>query len=195
MPCAACASGWHAAADELVERVVGTGEREFDAVPELAEAFPLRVFPDAVGIPTAGRENLLPYGEFAFNAFGPPNELVAAGAPRVPELSAWVSEQCVREVLSDGGFGAQIWAAADRGDITHEQAPLIVRSLLTAGVDTTVHGLGAVLHAFATTPASGSGCAPSRRSPASRSTRPSAGSRRCRRSTGPPPPTSPSRTW
>lgn len=37
-------------------------------------------------------------------------------------------------------------------DITPEQAPLIVRSLLTAGVDTTVHALSAVLHAFATHP-------------------------------------------
>ena len=54
----------------------------------LAEAFPLRVFPDAVGIPEEGRENLLPYGDHAFNAFGPRNDLVAKGAPRVAELSA-----------------------------------------------------------------------------------------------------------
>ena len=40
----------------------------------------------------------------------------------------------------------------DRGDITPEQAPLLVRSLLTAGVDTTVHGISAVLYAFATNP-------------------------------------------
>ena len=46
----------------------------------------------------------------------------------------------------------EIWAASDRGDITAEQAPLMVRSLLTAGVDTTVHGLSAVLYAFATNP-------------------------------------------
>jgi cytochrome P450 len=63
-----------------------------------------------------------------------------------------VNAQCAREVLSDDGFGAAIWAAADRGDITPEQAPLIVRSLLTAGVDTTVHGLGAVLRGMATDP-------------------------------------------
>jgi len=110
------------------------------------------VFPDAVGIPKEGRENLLPYGDHAFNAFGPSNDLVAKGAARVAELSGWVSDQCARDVLTDDGFGAQIWAASDRGDITPEQAPLIVRSLLTAGVDTTVHGLSAVLYAFATNP-------------------------------------------
>jgi 4-methoxybenzoate monooxygenase (O-demethylating) len=141
---------WVADAEALVDSVLA--EREFDAVTALAEAFPLRVFPDAVGLPRHGREHLLPYGDHAFNAFGPPNDLVAKGEPRVGELSAWVSAQCAREVLADGGFGARIWAAADRGDITPEQAPLVVRSLLTAGVDTTVHGLGALLYAFATSP-------------------------------------------
>lgn len=144
---------WAAAAEDLVERVLAGGETELDAVPALAEAFPLRVFPDAVGLPPDGRENLLPYGDHAFNAFGPGNDLVAKGAPRVAELSAWVNARCAREELAPDGFGARIWEAADRGEITPEQAPLVVRSLLTAGVDTTVHGLGAVLYAFATHPA------------------------------------------
>jgi cytochrome P450 len=110
------------------------------------------VFPDAVGLGPGGRENLLPYGDHAFNAFGPPNDLVAKGEPRVAELSAWVGAQCRRDALAPEGFGADIWAASDRGDITPEQAPLAVRSLLTAGVDTTVHGISAVLYAFATNP-------------------------------------------
>ncbi|GAB2969838.1 cytochrome P450 [Amycolatopsis acidiphila] len=141
---------WFADAEELVEKALA--DSEFDAVTALAEAFPLRVFPDAVGIPKAGREHLLPYGDHAFNAFGPANDLVEKGQPRVAELSGWVDSVCARDVLDGEGFGAQIWAAADHGDITHEQAPLVVRSLLTAGVDTTVHGLAAVLYAFATHP-------------------------------------------
>ena len=145
------AEGWRADAAELVDAVLARGTT-FDAVAELSGAFPLRVFPDAVGIPDEGRENLLPYGDHAFNAFGPANDLVAQGAPRVAELSAWVTAQCRREVLAPVGFGADIWAASDRGDITPEMAPLVVRSLLTAGVDTTVHALSAVLHAFATHP-------------------------------------------
>lgn len=144
-------AAWFADAEVLVDQVLSRGDT-CDAVTALAEAFPLRVFPDAVGLPAEGREHLLPYGDHAFNAFGPANDLVEKGAPRVAELSAWVSAQCAREVLTDEGFGAQIWAASDRGDITHAQAPLVVRSLLTAGVDTTVHGLSAVLYAFATNP-------------------------------------------
>ncbi|MFC9551377.1 cytochrome P450 [Rhodococcus sp. NPDC056960] len=144
-------ASWIRDADILVDQLLSTAT-EFDAVTDLAAAFPLRVFPDAVGISGTGRENLLPYGDHAFNAFGPANGLVEKGAPRVAKLSGWVNEQCARDALTGDGFGAQIWAAADRGDITYEQAPLVVRSLLTAGVDTTVNGLAAVLYAFARHP-------------------------------------------
>lgn len=140
---------WQTVAEELVDAVLDNGNTEFDALEKLAAAFPLRVFPDAVGLGHDGRENLLPYGNMAFNAFGPVNDLVRADAPRTAELSAWVNTQCAREALSGDGFGAAIWAAADRGELTHAQAPLVVRSLLTAGVDTTVHGLAATLYAFA----------------------------------------------
>jgi cytochrome P450 len=139
-----------APAQEAADRLVEQGT--FDAVTELAEVYPLRVFPDAVGLGDDGRENLLPYGGLAFNAFGPDNDLrrnaLAAAAP----VQVWVMEQCQRENLAPGGFGAQIWAAADRGEITHAQAPMLVRSLLTAGVDTTVYGIGNTLYGLSRFP-------------------------------------------
>ena len=133
---------WIEDAEALVDEL--SDRREIDAVADIASVFPLRVFPDAVGIGKDGRQNLLPYGDHLFNA-----------VDRIGELSAWVMAQCERPAISaevtagQPTFGAQIWAAADRGDITHEQAPLVVRSLLSAGVDTTVLGISAVLAAFA----------------------------------------------
>src|SRR5207245_5246832 len=47
----------------------------FDAVADLAEAYPLSAFPDAMGLKQEGRENLLPYASLVFNSFGPPNQL------------------------------------------------------------------------------------------------------------------------
>jgi cytochrome P450 len=142
---------WHADAEAFMDGIAA-GPCELDAAAALAGAFPLRVFPDAVGLPQEGREHLRPYGDHAFNAFGPHNALVEKGAGRVAELSEWVASRCVREALAPGGFGAAIWAAADRGEITEAQAPLLVRSLLTAGVDTTIHSLSAILHSLATHP-------------------------------------------
>lgn len=135
-----------ALAQDLLDR------REIDAIADLAEAFPLSVFPDAVGLRSEGREHLLPFASLAFNAFGPPNALrqraFETSAPHV----GWVMEQCRRENLAPGGFGMAIHAAADAGAISHEEAPLLVRSLLTAGLDTTVNSIGAALHCLARFP-------------------------------------------
>ncbi|HEV8022923.1 MAG TPA: hypothetical protein VGP41_16730, partial [Candidatus Lustribacter sp.] len=53
----------------LVARLVERGR--FDAIGDLAAAFPLDVFPDAVGLCADGLENLAPYGNAVFNANGP----------------------------------------------------------------------------------------------------------------------------
>ena len=124
----------------------------FDAIPDLAQAFPLSVFPDAVGLRQEGREHLLPYAGVAFNAFGPDNELrrraLDAAAPHI----AWVTGQCQRENLAPDGLGAKVHAASDTGEITSQEAALLVRSLITAGIDTTVNGIGAAIYCLARFP-------------------------------------------
>jgi cytochrome P450 len=137
-------------AERLADELVARGR--FDAVTDVAEVYPLEVFPDAVGLPREGRRHLLAYGSLALNAFGPRNDLLEAAIVAAEPSKEWVDVHCRREELAPAGLGADIWAAADRGEITHEQAPLLVRSLLTAGVDTTVTGLGNTLYALARHP-------------------------------------------
>jgi hypothetical protein len=136
----------HALLDQVLSK------KSFDGVGDLAQAFPLRVFPDIVGIGPQGRENLLSYGDMAFNAFGPRNELLAVSMRRATEVTGWIDAQCRRETLSTDGLGAQIYAEADSGKVTEEEAALLVRSLLTAGLDTTIHGLAHALCCFANRP-------------------------------------------
>ncbi|WP_234027878.1 cytochrome P450 family protein [Pseudonocardia dioxanivorans] len=97
---------FRAPAEQLVEQLVERGT--FDAVTDLASVYPLQVFPDAVGLGPDGRENLLPYGGLAFNAFGPDNELRRAALESAAPVQAWVLEQCRRENLAPGGLGARI---------------------------------------------------------------------------------------
>ena len=132
--------------DELLER------RQIDAIPDLAEAYPLSVFPDAMGLREEGREHLLAYAGVVFNAFGPPNELRRTAIERSAPHQAYVAEQCQRKNLAPGGFGACIHAFSDTGEITPDEAPLLVRSLLSAGLDTTVNGLGAAVYCLARFP-------------------------------------------
>ena len=143
-------AAFFAKAEEVVDALVARGE--FDAIPDLAETYPLSVFPDAVGLIKEGRENLLPYGNMAFNAFGPRNALFEAAFQKAVPVTKWIVEQCSRAALTKDGWGAGIYAAADAGEISGDEAGLLVRSMLTAGVDTTVNGLGSALYAFATNP-------------------------------------------
>lgn len=138
--------------DGLLEHTARGAAVELDAVTEISEVYPLSVFPDAVGLHQGGLENLLPYGNFAFNAFGPRNQLVTDELDTIGPVLQWIGDQCPRKALNDDGFGGDIWRAADQRNITEDQAPLIVRSLLTAGVDTTVYGISAVLYHLAANP-------------------------------------------
>ncbi|MES1150241.1 MAG: cytochrome P450, partial [Bradyrhizobium guangdongense] len=122
----------------------------FDAMRDLAEAYPMKVFPDAIGIRPDGREKLLAWSTFVFNSFGPDNEQL--GATREAGLAAqsWIMECCARHALQPDSLGMMIYQAADEGEITEQEATHLVRPFLTAGVDTTVNGIGNAVLALAT---------------------------------------------
>ena len=137
-------------AEALVCRLVA--RREFDGVADLAEAFPLKVFPDAVGISEQGRENLLPYGSMVFNSFGPRNDLFDKAMANAGPVRDWIMSKCSRAALAPDGLGMQIFEAVDAGELTEAEAGMLVRSFLSAGIDTTVYGIGNALYCLARYP-------------------------------------------
>jgi len=141
---------WADHAHALVDRALAKGH--IDAVTEIAEVYPMTVFPDTIGLPVEGRESLLAYAAAAFNAFGPRNALFETSQSAARDSMKWVAGACRRASLTDGGWGMDVFRAADAGDCTEEEAERLVRSFLSAGVDTTVNGIGNMLHAFATHP-------------------------------------------
>lgn len=95
---------------------------------------------------------LLAYGALAFNATCPHNHLFAASMRGADQVIAWIMSQCERSALTPDGLGAQTFAAVDRGEVSEAEAGMLVRSLLSAGVDTTINGLGNALYCFARFP-------------------------------------------
>ena len=139
-----------AEADQLIDELLERGS--CDAIADLAEAYPLTVFPDAMGMPRENRHFLLPYGNMVFNSFGPRNEFFETAVGDAEPVLAWLQRQMQRDAFAPGGFGAGIHAAAEAGELTEEEAPLVARSLLSAGVDTTVSGIGAAVYCLARFP-------------------------------------------
>jgi cytochrome P450 len=139
-------------AEILIEHLLERGE--FDGIRDLAEPYPLKVFSDAMGLTEEGRrENLLKYSNIGFNAFGPRNALFNDAMANAAGAVDWIMTNCRRAALAPGGFGARIYAAVDSGELTEHEAFLIVRGFLTAGMDTTIAGLGSALLCLARNPA------------------------------------------
>jgi 4-methoxybenzoate monooxygenase (O-demethylating) len=137
-------------AEVLADRLLES--REIDGIADLAEAYPLKVFPDSVGIAEEGRENLLPYGSMVFNGFGPRNDLFDKAMCNAGAVRDWIMSKCSRAALAPDGLGMQIFNAVDSGDLSEAEAGMLVRSFLSAGVDTTVYGIGNALYCFAQYP-------------------------------------------
>jgi len=141
---------FEAKADDLVTACIALGE--FDAIPHLAEMFPMRAFADAVGVPQEGRQHLVAYGNMVFNTMGPRNEMFEDAMRNAEEVITWITNACRRETLTKDGLGAQIYTAVDEGMITDAEAGLIVRSFLSAGIDTTTNAIANALVCFADHP-------------------------------------------
>ncbi|SFK70305.1 cytochrome P450 [Geodermatophilus ruber] len=143
-------AGFAATADALVDELLERGE--FDAATDLAQAYPLTVLPDAVGFVPEGRRHLLPYSNLNFQAMGPRNELYDEAVELAGDSPAYVAWQMRREALRPDGLGADIFAAADAGEITEHEAAMMVRSILSAGVDTTIFGIGLTIRSLIENP-------------------------------------------
>jgi cytochrome P450 len=143
--------GFHRDAVRIIDRVLQLGS--FDAVAELTQTYPLKVFPDAVGLADDEREMLLPYGNMVFNTMGPKNEFYHAALAPVGEVLPWVMRRCERAALRPESLGAKVYEHADSGDVTEQEAALLVRSFLSAGIDTTIFALGNLMLCFAEHPA------------------------------------------
>lgn len=137
-------ASFQAEADALVARVIGG---EVDAAKQLAEDFPMSVLPDALGFQQEGRHHLLPYSAINFTAAGPRNERYRRAVEAAGDAPEYVAWQMRRENLAPGGLGQTIYGFADAGDITEEDAGMLVRTFLSAGLDTTIFGIqAAFLH-------------------------------------------------
>lgn len=132
--------------DGLIER------DSFEAVADLAEAFPVAVFPKAVGMLDSDRRKLVDYGAMVFNALGPDNKFRRNAMAMAPDIVPWITAACARDRLTADGLGALIYGAADDGEVTEDEAAMLVRSFLSAGVDTTVTGIGSALWCLASNP-------------------------------------------
>ncbi|GAA3545601.1 hypothetical protein GCM10022222_31510 [Amycolatopsis ultiminotia] len=139
-----------AEADRVVERLVGRGG--FEVVTELAEYLPMTVVSDLVGLPDQGREKMLEWAEAIWNTQGPADGRAAAAGPAVEEFMAFAATGAVPGKIDPGGWAAQLYEAADRGEIPQDKCPVMMLDYVTPSLDTTILAIANVVALFAENP-------------------------------------------
>ena len=137
-------------ADQLVGEVVTRGS--FDAVVDVARVFPINVVGDLVGLPVEGREKLHPGADATFAGFGPFTPYLQERLGVVTTYHEFMAEMTDRSKLVPGGWGETVMDAVDDGRLTTIGAIKTMSAYMTAGMDTTVNAISALLRLFADQP-------------------------------------------
>jgi cytochrome P450 len=146
------AAAFSADAEALLRDVKQHGGEVIDAVGAISRPFVYKVLPDLLGLPEQGRENMTAFGHMVWATLGPQNELFREAMQNVGPVIEWVEQCCNRENLRRDGLGIQMFLAADRGQVTADEAKLLVGILLSAAADTTVMTVSTAIRAFSLFP-------------------------------------------
>ena len=126
-------------ADAMVASLVERGC--FDAITDLAQALPVAIVMDIVGVRGETREKMLSWGFAVFNVMGPMNQRTIENLPIAGEMTAWLS-QLEPGDLAEGSIGRSVFDAADAGAIAPEICRMIIQQYVAAGLDSTVAAIG-----------------------------------------------------
>ena len=137
-------------ADQLINKLLK--KKHIDGISDLAEIFPTRVFPEAVGLKKIDKDTLLGYGAMVFNALGPDNEFRKDAMAKGLSVLEKINKQCLEENIDNKGLAKEIYRQTTEASEEDQLAGMLVRSLLSAGIDTTVSAIGNLLWCFSKNP-------------------------------------------
>lgn len=138
--------------EEEAERKIAelaTGET-FDAMNGLASHLPVTVVAELVGLNEAGRARMLGWAAATFNVLGVMNLRGLISAPKVMELRRYVLGLGPDTVVP-GGWASRLFEAADRKELSLQEAKSMVIDYVAPALDTTILATGHMLWRLATT--------------------------------------------
>jgi len=140
-------------AEDFVARLRAREGEAVDAVGEITQAWIFEVLPEVLGLPKEGRHHMHGFSQMVWATMGPPGELFdEAMDADFSAVVEWLSTACDREALSPDGIGQTIFAAADNGQVTMDEAKLLLQTVLSAGADTTYLTMANAIRAWAMFP-------------------------------------------
>jgi len=135
-------------AEAQVERLMAREGETIDANVDITRPFVHQVLPDLLGMPEEGRDKMSAFGHMVWATMGPMNQLFHEALAGADPVIAWADASCTRENMGKHGLGEATYRIADEGGITHDEAKMLVMTILAAGSDTTVITMATAIRAF-----------------------------------------------
>ncbi len=107
---------------------------------------------ELIGWPVETRASLYALAKDTFSAWGPDNERTHAAIKRYQAIRAMITDIYDAGTLVPGGFGSTIAEAAQRGEITRDEAIGNLSGYVVAAFDTTVNAIANGMVLFARNP-------------------------------------------
>jgi cytochrome P450 len=139
-----------AMAETLVNDLATRGS--FDAATDLAQALPVGIVSHFVGLPEAGREQMLAWGAGTFNAMGPLNDRTRAAFAQLEAMIAFILRDGTPDKLSSPSWGSAIYVACERGELEPRECPSLLLDYIVPSLDTTINATSNAVWLFAKHP-------------------------------------------
>jgi len=141
-------------AEALVSHVVTAAAAggTVDGIVDIAQSMPMSVVPPFLGFPEESHPRLIEWASGAIDAGGPPSERTEDAVALAQELGEYAHELAATHGLLPDSLGADLLAAADRGEISHDQCPALLLDYFGPSLETTISVLGSALALFADYP-------------------------------------------
>jgi len=124
----------------------------FDAVADVGHYLPINVVAELVGLPEDGRRHMLEWAAGSFDAFGPMgNERTLTGLQIAQEAGSY-TRGIDPQKLTPGSWGASLFEAAGRGEISDAQARSMMMGYVAPALDTTINAISSAIWLFAKNP-------------------------------------------
>ena len=124
----------------------------FDAISDFAQYLPLSIVAELVGLPDAGRDNMLKWASAAFNLFGTPNERCDTAFTDLVELRDFLLEYGQPDKLKPGGLAKRIFEVGPTHGFSLEKCAQLMRDYIAPSLDTTISTTGQLVKLFADNP-------------------------------------------
>ena len=130
---------FNALATKTVEELIGRDE--FDIIREFAQVLPLTVVRQLVGLPEAGKDNMLKWAGAAFNILGVQNKNAQTAIKAIEEMRGFINKKLTAENVKENSWAARIFDLVEKKEVPEHFAPFLIRDYISPSLDTTISAI------------------------------------------------------